>query len=238
MSLPSPNSLDSIVTSELKPSMFWLACTPITVTGALKVLMSRRVLGGHLDLEIGFDDVVVAAFDEAMVGIDFDGAAALRDLELDVVEPIARRAADGVHDQLVAGAAGDLDAAGEGLEPERAARRHRQGAVNGLGLALGRRQLGIARAQHRRRGGQKLSSMAASWLPRLSVDGKGGGGLTSGGRVSDVQISDLRLIRQILRSRHRLTRTQVVDSQRAWTASSASSLLRSIAMTLKELRNH
>jgi hypothetical protein len=91
--------------------------TPITVTGALKVLMSRRVLDGTCDLEIGFDDVVVAALDEAMIGIDFDGAAALRDLELDVVEPIARRAADGVHDELIAGAAGDLDAAREGLEP-------------------------------------------------------------------------------------------------------------------------
>ena len=70
-----------------------------------------------------------------MVGIDLDGVAALRDLELDVVEPIARRAAHGVDDELIAGAAGDLDAAGEGLEPERAARRHRQRAVDGFGLA-------------------------------------------------------------------------------------------------------
>ncbi len=58
-----------------------------------------------------------------------------RDLELDVVEPIARRAADGVDDELIAGAAGDLDAARERLEPQRAARRHRQRAVDGFGFA-------------------------------------------------------------------------------------------------------
>ena len=175
MSLPSPKSVDSIVMSELKPSMFWLAVTPITVTGALKVLMSSRVLGRHLDLEIGFDDVVVAAFDEAMVGIDFDGVAALRDLELDVVEPIARRAADRVHDQLVAGAAGDLDAAGEGLEPERAARRHRQRAVNGLGIARAPGAVVVAVALARcagrgedegEEGGQRLWSLAGSYSPR------------------------------------------------------------------------
>src|SRR5688572_32472458 len=42
----SPNSCDSIVTSELKPSMFWLPLTPITVTGALKVLISNRARDG------------------------------------------------------------------------------------------------------------------------------------------------------------------------------------------------
>ena len=39
-----------------------------------------------------------------MVRVNFDGAAALRDLELDVVEPIARRAVIGVDDELIAGA--------------------------------------------------------------------------------------------------------------------------------------
>ena len=134
-SLPSPKSFDSIVTSELKPSMFWLRVDADHRDRRAERLDVEPRPRRHLDVEVGFDDVVVAAFDEAMVGVDFDGVAALRDLELDVVEPLARRAADGVHDQLVAGAAGDLDAAGEGLQPQRAARRHRQRAVDGFGLA-------------------------------------------------------------------------------------------------------
>ena len=72
--LASPHSLASTVISELKPSMFWLAETLTTVTGALNVLMSSRVFARHLDLEVGFDDVVVAALDETMVGVDFNGA--------------------------------------------------------------------------------------------------------------------------------------------------------------------
>ena len=35
-----------MVTFELNPSMFWLPLTPITVTGALKVLMSSRARDG------------------------------------------------------------------------------------------------------------------------------------------------------------------------------------------------
>ena len=46
-------------------------------------------LAGHLDVEVGLDDVVVAPLDDAMVGVDVDDVAALRDLELDVVEPLA-----------------------------------------------------------------------------------------------------------------------------------------------------
>ena len=99
----------------------------------------------HLDVEVGFDDVVVAALDDAMVGVDLDGVAALRDLELDVVEPIARGAAHGVDDHLVAGRAGDLHAAGEGLQPERPVRGQRH--------ACGRRFRSRAgRARGRRRG--------------------------------------------------------------------------------------
>ena len=44
--LSLPNSFDSMVMSELKPSMFWLPLTPTTVTGALKVLMSSRARAG------------------------------------------------------------------------------------------------------------------------------------------------------------------------------------------------
>ena len=63
--------------------------TPVTVIGALKVLQIELHLARHLNVEVGLDDVVVAALDEAMVGVDLDDVAVLRDLELDVVEPLA-----------------------------------------------------------------------------------------------------------------------------------------------------
>ena len=59
---------------------------------------------GYLNVEVGFDDVVVAAIDDAMVGVDVDDVAVLCDLELDVVEPIAGRAAHRLDDHLVAAA--------------------------------------------------------------------------------------------------------------------------------------
>ena len=70
-----------------------------------------------------------------MIGVDFDGAAGLRDLELDVLEPIARRAPHRVNHDLVAGRAGDPDAAREGLQPHGPVGGQRHRAIDGLRLA-------------------------------------------------------------------------------------------------------
>ena len=63
--------------SELKPSMFWFGVDADHRHRRAEGLDVEPRPGRHLDLEVGFDDVVVAAFDEPVVGVDFDGVAAL-----------------------------------------------------------------------------------------------------------------------------------------------------------------
>ena len=85
---------------------------------------------------------------------------------------VARRI--GVHDELIARAAGDLDAAREGLEPERAARRHRQRAVDGFGIAgaagavVVSVALGAGRA--RRAQGEKEGEGCGHWPGHVYLD--------------------------------------------------------------------
>ena len=98
----------------------------------------ERDVGRHLDLELGVDDVVVAIAPVVvfLVGLDRDAGAGLDDLELDVIEPLARRAPDGVHGDVGPVAAGDGDPAGEVLQAELPAGPDGYGAVDPLGLVL------------------------------------------------------------------------------------------------------
>ena len=131
-------------------------------------------LRGHLNVEVGFDDVVVATFDEAMVGVDVDDVAVLRDLELDVVEPLARRAAHRFDDDLVAAAASDVDASGERLQANRAAWLQRQRAVDVLGFA---RPAVLIRSRSRSR---SRSRCAAAGAARTRANSRAKTGATLG----------------------------------------------------------
>src|SRR6185503_3067513 len=64
-------------------------------------------LARHLDVEVGFDHVVVAPLHQPVIRVDLDQIAALRDLELDVLELIGPGPANRLDHHLIAGAAGD-----------------------------------------------------------------------------------------------------------------------------------
>src|SRR4029079_7427867 len=85
----------------------------------------------HLDVEVGLDDVVVLLGPVVVFLVRLDGNAGrgLADLELDVLETVARGVADGVNRDVAAAAPGDDDAAGEVLEPELTAGADLHGAV-------------------------------------------------------------------------------------------------------------
>ena len=109
----------------------WSLCdpsTPSTVTGELNTDDVEVGPARHLDVEVGFDDVVAAGEPGpgmvALIGVDDHDVRALGvDVELDAVEPLARspRRTASI-DDFGPVRCGDGHAAREVLEPERAAR--------------------------------------------------------------------------------------------------------------------
>ena len=126
-----------MVTSELKPSMFWLPLTPITVTGALKVLMSSRARDGTWISKSVSTTLSLRRSTTRWL------ASTSMVLPLVVISSLMsssrspRGAADGVNHDLIAGPAGDLDAAREGLQPQRPALAG-SGTVRSIGCGPGR----------------------------------------------------------------------------------------------------
>ena len=119
-------------------------------------------VGRDLDGELGVDDVVVVVVPvgQAFVGLDRHAAGGLRDVELDPIEPLAWRAADGVHHHVAAVRAGDRHAAGKILELQFAAGADLHGPIDALGFLralvrvppLGRRRIREQQQAGKRRG--------------------------------------------------------------------------------------
>ena len=98
----------------------------------------------HLDVELGFDDVVVLLVPVvvALVGFDRDRRATGFHVELDVVEPLPGGAADGVDHHLGPGAAGDSHVTGEVVQLQRAVGTNGHRAVDGFGFLCAEPRLG------------------------------------------------------------------------------------------------
>ena len=85
--------------------------TPVTEIGRAEGPQIELRLTRHLDLEIGLDDVVVAPFDDSVVGVDLDAIASLAWISsLMSRKPFGGRTPHGVDDDLIAARPGNRHA--------------------------------------------------------------------------------------------------------------------------------
>jgi hypothetical protein len=72
-----------------------------------------------------------------VVGVDLNHVAALRDLQLDLVQSFTCGTPDGLDDDLITARPGDVHPPGERLEFDGPARRKTQRAIDGFGVSVG-----------------------------------------------------------------------------------------------------